>query len=230
MLLAVAAFAVLFAIGVVIRQMSERSQTYRKRAEVHGAGEALFRAQGANDEAEYHAAMRRKYEHAARIPWASLPADPPFSSGQNHPPAGPAPHPPGRRTADVGPDARFKITIEVAPRPNNQPIKDGDPIECRGTVVWDGVEAPREVAVVLKPGLSPADDFPICDEGSVRLTGPNASADPRSGRTEWKVRLRANKVQGIVDYVITASPTAAQNARYGRDGASVMAYCRVQIR
>jgi hypothetical protein len=53
---------------------------YQVAALTHGVEEEAADAAMNRKTAEYHAALRRKYEHAARYPWLPVKADPPEST------------------------------------------------------------------------------------------------------------------------------------------------------
>lgn len=224
---AVAALAIALGIGIWAERMWRRSRDFRAHAAVHRAAEQLANSYGHNEYADYHARMRQEYEDAAWHPWRTVAPDPPRRSESP-----PAPGPGGvvaSRSAAEGGGAAIRVTVEVIPKPDGEPYHDGEPIRCKGRLSWEGVGPPEDVLIVLQPGLFPDVKFAKCDEKLLPVKPVGEGRSPGSGTADWEGSIRANRVQGIDDYIIVVTPLGEYGASYRHEDRPVRGSRRLKI-
>ncbi len=138
----------------------------------------------------------------------------------------------GTEWGDVGVEpggVSVRITVAVIPKPGGDAYHHGDPVPCKGTLSWQGVEPPQEVLVFLYPGLFPGPNLPSCWEASVPVEVISKDQDSRYGIAEWEVSPRANRASGIDDYHIEARPVAQGFRSYHHKGTPIRAVARLTI-
>jgi hypothetical protein len=226
-MIAVAILAIVMGGGVWAAKMWWLSHDFRTQAAMHRVWERSWRSDGRMQFAEYHARMRRRYEDAARHPWRPVGPDPQDGLG-DHPVAGTGGTEWGDDEVETG-DGSVRITLALIPKPDGEPYHHGDPIPCKGTLSWQGVEPPEEVEVFLYPGLFPGPNLPSCWEKSVPVRVISKGHDSRSGIAEWEASLHANRASGIDVYHIEACPVAQGFRSYHHEGTPIRAFARLKI-
>jgi hypothetical protein len=121
------------------------------------------------------------------------------------------------------------VTVEILPKPDGEPYQHGEQIRCKGRITWKGAGPPRDTMAFLQPGFFPDPGLPGANARFLPVKVTSLDPDSSSGTAEWEGSIRANRVLGIDDYVITIVPLDENLNEYREAGRSAHGFQRLRI-